>query len=400
MTVVLSYGLGADSTGALVYWLSNRASRDFPLDELIVVNANTGNEYASTHDAVEEYVFPLLRQHNVRFIELARGGPDTAAGYEVLQDTTQPEKLHPRGAWSVSDEYEASGSVVQTAGGRKCAQRFKGEVIDAWIRDNIGDRPYRHAIGFNAEEEGRAKRDAGCYGGGAGRQPFYPLQEWGWNRDDVLQYLFHMFGIEWDKSCCRQCPFGASQVSEPVTARRWAEEPEAAARILVDELRALSFNEFAGVYGGRALASGLIQVKTAASLVARYGLDEVRTLADIHLSTMPWDVVWIHRLVKPAEANPTKNTAWRSLKILTAAPDRSQTLDYLERLATERAAVLSTDQHGIPRAWLRRPMRGALPEITEFYTIAPRGAISKERRSFARQWAWTVLHPLVALDAA
>lgn len=401
--IILSYGLGVDSTAILVRWIREPASRTFPLDQVTVINSNTGNEYTSTHTAVDTHVLPLLRKHGIRFVELARGGPDTADGYEILADTTAPTTLHSRGAWSVSDEYEVSGSVVQTAGGRKCAQRFKGEVIDAWIRDHLGSRPYGHAVGFAVGEEGRAIRDAGCYGGGAGRRPFYPLQEWGWTREDATEYLRHVFGVEWRKSCCRQCPFGASKASEPITAQRWAEEPEAAARILVDELRALSFNQFAGVYGGRETAGGIIQVKTAASLVSRYGLDRVRDLADAYLAATPWDVVRIRRLVKPAESNPSKTTAWRSLRILTTAPHRPQALEYLERLAHQQAAILSDDEHGIPRAWLRRPARGSLPEISEFFTIAPRGAVTKERPSFAQQWAATVLHPqepLFTFDAA
>jgi hypothetical protein len=50
---VLSYGLGRDSSGILVRWLLDPASRDFDLSELIVIHANTGAEFHGTHRDVD-----------------------------------------------------------------------------------------------------------------------------------------------------------------------------------------------------------------------------------------------------------------------------------------------------------------------------------------------------------
>lgn len=41
--VVLSFGLGLDSTSLLMRWLADPASRDFDLSELAVVTAMTGH---------------------------------------------------------------------------------------------------------------------------------------------------------------------------------------------------------------------------------------------------------------------------------------------------------------------------------------------------------------------
>lgn len=46
--VVLSWGLGEDSTAILLRWLEDPTSRDFELNELVVVSAMTGNEWEST----------------------------------------------------------------------------------------------------------------------------------------------------------------------------------------------------------------------------------------------------------------------------------------------------------------------------------------------------------------
>jgi hypothetical protein len=58
--VILSYGLGVDSTAILLRWLSDPSSRDFDLADLIVIVAMTGNEWDVTGRHVEEHILPLL----------------------------------------------------------------------------------------------------------------------------------------------------------------------------------------------------------------------------------------------------------------------------------------------------------------------------------------------------
>ena len=369
----------------LIRWCLDRRSRDFRLRQLVVVVANTGAEFADSHQTIEQAVFPILRRYRVRVVEIARGGPRTADGYVVLSDTRRPRRLHERGPWTITDDYRASGSVVQTTGGRRCALRFKGEILDAWARDTFGDQEYRHAIGFAADEENRSKRDKGCYGGGAGREPFYPLQNWGWDREQAAAFLLKALKVVISKSHCRQCPF-LSAASEPVTAARLAAEPGPAGQIFVDELRALALNPFAGVYGGRRTPDGGMKVKTFANMIARHNLHDVRRAADEQLATTAWDLICVRRLIQPAQKNPERTTAWRSVTVMATEPSRSQVLRYLNRIAARRAAPVDVDEHGIPRLWLRRPELGTLPEITEFWTIAPHGAHSKAKKNFTRHW--------------
>ena len=40
--MVLSYGMGADSTSLLLRWLTEPSSRDFAIDDLVVVSSMTG----------------------------------------------------------------------------------------------------------------------------------------------------------------------------------------------------------------------------------------------------------------------------------------------------------------------------------------------------------------------
>jgi hypothetical protein len=67
--VVLSYGMGVDSTAILLRWLKDPTSRNFDLKDLLVITAMTGDEFASTGTLVTDYILPLLREHGVRFVQ-------------------------------------------------------------------------------------------------------------------------------------------------------------------------------------------------------------------------------------------------------------------------------------------------------------------------------------------
>lgn len=45
---MLSLGMGVDSAALLARWLLDPSSRDFDLDDLVVVTAMTGDEYTAT----------------------------------------------------------------------------------------------------------------------------------------------------------------------------------------------------------------------------------------------------------------------------------------------------------------------------------------------------------------
>ncbi|MBB2505897.1 hypothetical protein [Amycolatopsis echigonensis] len=55
---------------------------DYP--KLVVVIAQTGDEWSTTGKLVERHILPLLRKHNVRLVEVARKGPTKKDGVAVL----------------------------------------------------------------------------------------------------------------------------------------------------------------------------------------------------------------------------------------------------------------------------------------------------------------------------
>ena len=113
-------------------------------------------------------MLPDLAAHGVRFVQVARSGPEVADGWSVLDDSTAPTRLLIEGKWKLSDELKRGGTVPQYAN-RRCSIKFKGWVLDRWIARHLGgtvtertvsgekrnvvDVPesFEHCLGFNAE---------------------------------------------------------------------------------------------------------------------------------------------------------------------------------------------------------------------------------------------------------
>ena len=84
MHTILSWGMGVESTAILVRWLLEPGTRPCALDELLVLTAQTGDEYADTGSLCERYILPLLRRERIRFVEVARRGHLEKDGIVVL----------------------------------------------------------------------------------------------------------------------------------------------------------------------------------------------------------------------------------------------------------------------------------------------------------------------------
>lgn len=171
--IIFSYGGGLDSTGILLRWLTDPASRDFPLSALTVLFSQVGDEYPDTYHAIERHVLPALRSQRVRLVQVARPALSTGRGnrYVVLDDSPAPGRLVRAGPVRLSDELGATGTVAQVSN-RRCSLRWKGEVLDGWIANHI-EPGFTHVLGYSATETRRSDRDAAI--GRHGRRPDYPL---------------------------------------------------------------------------------------------------------------------------------------------------------------------------------------------------------------------------------
>lgn len=250
--VIQSHGMGVESQAILERWVAEPESRPFvSWDQLIVISAQVGEEHVvDTIAHCEQRMLPLLREHNVRFVELARRGHLEEEGIVVLQDTRQPRRLHPDGVYKLSDELLHSGTVPQFGGEHRCAMKFKAFVIETWLAWEFRgseDKPVYHVFGyneneksritnsdfhiarhneerlvdakgrppleifgFNNEEIGRAERSKAY--DGPNRIGCYPLLEWEWGRRKCVDYIRERSGIDWKKSHCSFCLSGDTTV--------------------------------------------------------------------------------------------------------------------------------------------------------------------------------------------
>ncbi|WP_329529668.1 hypothetical protein [Streptomyces sp. NBC_01462] len=228
--------------------LTDPADHGIDLDRTVVLYMATGSEWPETRLLAEEFMLALLREHGVRFVQLARNGHLAADGITVLDDSRHPERLHARGAWTLWEEMESVGTVPQVAGTRKCSLRAKADVGDRWIGAAMGGRPFRQIIGFNADEAPRSLKDE-ANSKVPGRTGAFPLIDWGWGRQACEAYLLERFGVHWPKSYCTFCYFSASMGSLPAHLERMRDHPEIAGEVLRLEYTAMSLNPNAKLLG-------------------------------------------------------------------------------------------------------------------------------------------------------
>lgn len=228
--VVLSLGMGVDSTGILVRWLTDPASRSFPLSAVTVLVSHVGDEYPKTYESIETTILPMLAQHRIRVVQVARPALTVGRGhprYVVLDDSAGPTRLMRSGPVRLSDELARNGTIAQVSN-RRCSLRWKGEPLDAWIADNM-QPGYQHVLGYSATETRRIDRDRAITR--HHRQPDYPLQRWGWTRDTTRRFLYDTTGRMFERSCCIGFPIRSScddseccKVDLPVACALGAEE--------------------------------------------------------------------------------------------------------------------------------------------------------------------------------
>ncbi|MFC0843446.1 hypothetical protein ACFH04_06820 [Streptomyces noboritoensis] len=375
LDTVINWGLGADSTAYLARMLTDPAAHGIDLQRTAVLYMATGSEWPETRLLCEEFMLPLLREHRVRFVQLARNGHLKADGITALDDSRHPEQLHARGAWTLWEEMESVGTVPQQAGVRKCSLRAKGEVGDLWLGRVFGGRPFRQILGFNADEPGRPLADT-THSKIRSRTGVFPLIEWGWGRREVEDYLQMRFGVHWPKSYCTFCCFPVSMGALPAHLERMRTHPGIAGQVLRLEYTAMSLNPTATLYG------------RTGSLLDMLDPSQPRDLACLEAFARELDTPWALYHV-------------RRLFLLTADGRRRPVMRSTERVdlgrpqqLARRLTSLSQRHHldvehdrlyGRARAWVR-PRQDSWPMAEELFCTAPARVIDKQDGGFENAW--------------
>ena len=373
---VLGYGLGVDSTAILLRWYFEPWTMPCKPEELLVITAMTGDEWQQTGHLVKKYMIPLLQRAGIRYVQVARKGPSRALdGYAVLSDSRATRKLYLRGRYKLSDEMNDNGTVPQVGGVRKCSIKAKGEPLDDFLADELGGAPFMHAIGFEANEIGRAVRDAKC--NTSQRTGCYPLIEWGWDRAKCEAYIFETLGVWWIKSACTFCPFAlANKEGQARVKDMYSCEPASGVGALVMEYRSVSLNP----------NQGLMKAGSLLAMLRGTGQHNavLRAFAE-RLAGMEWRIYEVERVAMPTQADPSKGVWNRSVRSI-AAGTREEMLADLAKLAAAEGTTVEKDDLGVSRAYLKRRGEG-FPAREHVYVVAPAGVRDKAPKAFhtARQ---------------
>lgn len=388
MNVILSFGMGVESSALLLRWLEEPEVRGFDLErELIVITAQTGGEYPDTAALCKTHLLPRLRRRRVRFVQVARAGHLEADGIAVLSDTRKPNKLCLEGAYTLSEELRAAGTVPQFSGERRCSLKFKAWVIETWLARELAGQSFHHAFGFNAEEQARIARSEQAFAlrepkpvrvafgfncdetarieratqyDTPQRQGWYPLAEWGWSREHCREYLQTITGANWQKSACVYCPFNALK---PDAIARLRQLPAHVAEALLLEHQSLALNPRGSLYRDRTLYS----------LAVEHKLDEALRVFQQRLAEAEYALYRVRRIYQAPGA------AHRAVEKLQAG-------SYDEMVAQFNLLsghVEARSDFGIRYSYVRERVNGCYPTVEEFFVVAPAVVESKTRYGFA-----------------
>jgi len=389
-TTILSYGMGVESTAILLRWCFEEATRPCPLDRLVVITAQVGDEYKDTGRDVETYVLPMMRRHRIRFVQVARHGHREADGISILDDSREPIQVFLDGDYKLSDELKRNGTVPQYGGVHRCALKFKAWVIEQWLEANLRGRAH-HAFGYNSEERRRINQsehaireriafgfnadegrriDRSCEYNTLTRRAFYPLLEWDWNRAKCLDYIREKVGVTWRKSACVYCPFNALKDG---AIDRHLEHPDQVADALVLEHMSMALNPRATLYKG----TSLIQI--AGTSGEEVALNSYRE----RIEAVKWARYRVRRIYQ------RKGQADRAVEIQDVLATASEARIHLDGFAAKLGLPVE-ELRGIPYVWRLRRDEYAFPTREEFWTVAPAMVEEKARggiASFEAKWS-------------
>lgn len=365
--VVLSYGMGVESSAILLRWLEDPPSRDFDLSQLIIITAQTGNEFQDLGPLIQGHIIPRLVKDGVRWVQVARAGARQEDGIVVLEDSRASTRAYLEGAFKLSDELTTAGTVPQVAAGRRlCSLKAKGWPLDTWLEQNMAGRPFRHVMGFNADENDRMVRDSSY--STHQRSSEYPLAVWGWSREACERYIHDLTGVMWPKSCCSYCPF-AYKVNSADMGRhldRFRAEPAASAEALLLEHVSLALNPRMTLYASRSLRS---------VIEAAPGMEKVLEAFAALLATLPWTVYRVRRYYH-ARGRADRKTDFM-IKHTSSDGAHEALFEFGGDVRHEAGAARIYTLH-----------RGSsYPTREEFYVAAPALPIEKSRAGFDARWA-------------
>jgi hypothetical protein len=406
--------MGVESSAILARWMFEPETRPCNLSDLVIITAQIGDEMRDTGEHMDTHILPLMRENNIRFVQVARSGPRESDGITILEDSNHPTRTFLEGDYKLSDELRSSGVLPAFGGVHRCSLKHKAQVIESWLTSNHFDNNLRHAFGYNADE---TKRAAKCVDATAkrvafgfnseeisraeraaiydtpARESFFPLIEWNWTRQDCLDYLFEKFGVKhWPKSACVQCPFNALKAE---AIERHRQHPDQVADAMMLEFSSLAMNPRGQLYA----KASLIQI------TLERGDENAAKEFQQRLEASQWSLYRIRRIYQAGKKNGVKTsekkgTASRAVENLLSFTSRAEAEAQLDILATDLGGEMETAPSGI--RYLYQERRGtSFPTREHYYTVAP--ACVKTKARYGIEWfdsLWNAPQGSLCFEAA
>jgi hypothetical protein len=186
MPVVLTYGGGTNSSAILVELIK----RGYPAPNLIVF-ADTGAERPQTYSHISR----------MSMYAVDNGYPEI-----LIVKNTQPSKMG--GLYEMCMHYGRLPAVAY--GFKSCSYQYKIEPVRKLIEERFGKKtPYLKIVGYDAGEERRVDNAKGKET--EFQTNWYPLIEWGMDRDACIESLRESGIPLAGKSSCFMCPNSRQQ---------------------------------------------------------------------------------------------------------------------------------------------------------------------------------------------
>lgn len=406
---VLNLGMGVESCAILRAWVEHpelRPSNFESLEQLIVFSAQTGEETWQTKQLMERYSMRDMRQHNIRYVQIAKAGLNKRDGYTVLDDSRQPETCFVEGDFRLfRDNMNQAGSSVRLGRPHSCAMRWKGEILDALLEDLILEFVYLWLIfklivfqgcyqmlweaviksdyygpylGYAFDEQKRMQKcdEYRC----RGVKFLFPLNDLEWTRAYCMSFLQQAYGVRWRKSACRQCPFA----SRETVTERWNDDEQNVTDAVWTEFLALSLNP----------AMHLFSFGKAYDLAVELGLKAELRQVEERADAYGWRVYKVERVYSVGQTGRA-NADRRVTAVCGSAPTKFSLLPMMSAIAEGHGLDMEQDEgdRRFIRVWEHRKDKASLQapgDITteSFWVVAPAIIRDKVRnpKSFSEKW--------------
>lgn len=177
MKKIVSFGGGTNSTAVLI----NMVNKQIIPDEILF--ADTGGEHLYTYEFIKELNYWLISKGfpEIKTLRYAnKNGDELTLEQDCLNNNTIPPIAF---------------------GWKTCSQKFKINPIEKYIKKQYPNEKIQMWVGFDAGEQRRVKDNPN-----QNFENYFPLIEWGWNRNKCVEVILEAGLTLPGKSSCFFCP--------------------------------------------------------------------------------------------------------------------------------------------------------------------------------------------------